>query len=161
MQRVILMMCDSGWKTCHKISQFVEFFHWYPTNRYLEPPTCKNSTENSIWIICKVTSLIMINEKYNFKRVFSPKTTQYKSEEIPTKLLINSYIVSRLDYCKGIYANLPKYQTNRLQSVFNALTRLIIGDSKYWRISEHLRNLYCLKCPERIQHNCAGWCLNS
>lgn len=68
-----------------------------------------------------------------------------------TKMLVNSYVVSRLDYCNGIYANLPKIYTDRLQSVFNAAARLITGVSKYSHISQHLRNLHWLKCPERIQ----------
>jgi hypothetical protein len=68
-----------------------------------------------------------------------------------TKTLINSYVISRLDYCNGIYANIPKFLTNKLQLVFNAAARLITGVSKYSHISEHLKNLHWLKCPERIQ----------
>jgi len=40
---------------------------------------------------------------------------------------------------------------NKLQSVFNAAARLITGVPKYSHISEHLKNLHWLKCPERIQ----------
>jgi hypothetical protein len=64
---------------------------------------------------------------------------------------VNAYVVSRLDYCNGVYANLPKYQMNKLQSVFNAAARLITGVSKFSHISQHLRDLHWLKCPERIQ----------
>ena len=67
--------------------------------------------------------------------------------------LLNVFIVSRLDYCYGINAGLPKSETNRLQTVYNAAARLIFGASRYSNITPLIRDrLHWLRCTERIQY---------
>jgi len=39
--------------------------------------------------------------------------------------LVKSYVISRLDYCNALYANLPKVHLRKLQSVLNACIRFI------------------------------------
>ena len=73
---------------------------------------------------------------------------------IPTStavVLVNSFIVSRVDYCNSLLAGLPICQLDRIQSVLNAAARLIYG----WTSSNHdtdlLRdNLHWLHVPQRI-----------
>ena len=43
------------------------------------------------------------------------------------KTLINSHVMSRLDYCNSIYYGLPNYQLKKLQNVQNRAARLIKG----------------------------------
>ena len=40
-------------------------------------------------------------------------------------VLVNSFIVSRVDYCNSILAGLPTCQLDRIQSVLNATARLL------------------------------------
>ena len=67
------------------------------------------------------------------------------------KTLINSFIISRLDYCNGILVNLPQYQLHRVQSIFNAAARFIYRLDRYSHISDTLQSLHWLKCPERVE----------
>ena len=68
------------------------------------------------------------------------------------KSLVNAFVVSRLDDCNGIYANLSGIHLDRLQSVLNASARLIFEDSRFEHIIQLLRDrLHWLRCPERIQ----------
>jgi hypothetical protein len=66
------------------------------------------------------------------------------------KSLVNAFVVSRLDYCNGLYANLPACQLDRLQSVLNAAARLLFKTSRYTSISPLLHDLHWLRMPERI-----------
>ena len=62
------------------------------------------------------------------------------------KSLVNAFLVSRLDYCNSLYANLPQAQLERIQSVFNGAARLISGASRL----SHVAPLHWLRCPVRI-----------
>ena len=67
--------------------------------------------------------------------------------------LVNASVMSRLDYCNSIYAGLPKSETNRLQTVYNAAARLIFGASRYSHITPLLRDrLHWLWSTEQIQY---------
>jgi hypothetical protein len=68
------------------------------------------------------------------------------------KSLINAFVVSRLDYCNGLYANLPANQLDRLQSVMHAAARLLYKTSRYASVTPLLRDLHWLRMPERIQY---------
>src|SRR6218665_1858895 len=49
---------------------------------------------------------------------------------IPTSaavVLVNSFIVSRVDYCNGVLAGLPTCPLDRIQSVINSAARFIYG----------------------------------
>ena len=58
--------------------------------------------------------------------------------------LVNSFIISRVDYCNSSLAGVPKYQPDRLQSILNMAVRLIFGYSRYDYITPFLRDqLHC------------------
>ena len=50
--------------------------------------------------------------------------------------LVNSFVISRIDYCSSILLGLPKYQQDRLQSVLNVAARLIYGCNRYDHITD-------------------------
>ena len=66
------------------------------------------------------------------------------------KSLINAFVISRLDYCNGLYANLPENQLKRLQSILHAAARLLYKTSRYSSITPLLRKLHWLRMPERV-----------
>ena len=54
--------------------------------------------------------------------------------------LVNSFVISRIDYCNSILWRLPKYQQDRLQSVLNVAARLIYECNLYDHITDLLRD---------------------
>src|ERR1700733_9188686 len=75
---------------------------------------------------------------------------------IPTSTavtLVNSFLVSRVDYCNSLLSGLPTCQLERLQSVLNSAARLIYGRTKSDHVTDLLRdNLHCLRIPQRIAY---------
>src|SRR6218665_4163331 len=66
-------------------------------------------------------------------------------------VLVNSFIVSRVDYYKSILVGLPTCQLDRIQSVLSSAARLIYGRTPSDHITDLLRdNLHWLRVPQRI-----------
>ena len=70
--------------------------------------------------------------------------------EDATKLLINSLIISRVDYCNSLYYNLPNYRLKKLQMILNRAARLVFGVSPREHITPFLINLHWLPVKARI-----------
>ena len=68
------------------------------------------------------------------------------------KILVQAYVISRLDYCNSLFIGLPKYLLMKLQSVQNAAARVVSGAYKYHHITPILYSLHWLKIPQRIQY---------
>ena len=69
------------------------------------------------------------------------------------KTIVNSFIVSRIDYCNALLAGSPKSILNRLQYVLNSAARLLIGGHKYDHVSSAMRDqLHWLRIQQRIQY---------
>jgi hypothetical protein len=68
------------------------------------------------------------------------------------KAVVNSFVISRIDYCNCLLAGAPRYQIDRLQAVMNTAARLIYGVKKFDHIQHVLRDrLHWLPVPKRIQ----------
>ena len=69
------------------------------------------------------------------------------------KTVINSFVVSRIDYCNALLARSRKCVLDWLQYVLNAAARLIIGGHKYDHVSSAMCNqLHWLRIKECIQY---------
>jgi len=69
------------------------------------------------------------------------------------RTIVNSFVISRIDYCNCLLAGAPQYQLNRLQAVMNSAGRLICGLSKFDHISQVLHDrLHWLAVPQRIRY---------
>lgn len=75
--------------------------------------------------------------------------------------VINSLVLSRLDYCVSLFNGVSKTQLRRLQSVLNASARLVFSASRFSPVSPYLRVLRFLPIQARIEqrlsvlaHNC-------
>jgi len=68
------------------------------------------------------------------------------------KTVVNSFVVSRIDYCNSLLAGAPQYQLDRLQAVMNTAARLIHRVGKFDRI-QHLisDHLHWLPVHKRVQ----------
>jgi len=68
------------------------------------------------------------------------------------KTVVNSFVVSRVDYCNSLLAGVPQYQLDRLQAVMNTAARLVLGVSKFDRIRHLLSDcLHWLPVHKRVQ----------
>ena len=67
-----------------------------------------------------------------------------------TKLLVQSLISSRLDYCNSLYYGINKSEINKLQKIQNAAARLVCKRKKYESISDYLKELHWLRVEARI-----------
>jgi len=51
------------------------------------------------------------------------------------KSLVNSFVISRIDYCNSLLTGLPKYVLDRLQRVMNAAARMLCCAGKYSHVT--------------------------
>ena len=80
---------------------------------------------------CRSVYMYMYIRKVNSIRRYLTKDA--------TKLLINSTVLSRLDYCNSSYVGLPQTSTHKLQLAENAAAR-VITDQPYTTASTHHTN---------------------
>lgn len=81
---------------------------------------------------------------YNIRRI-----RKFLSFEA-AKTLIQALVISRLDYCNLVLYGIPAIQTNKLQSVQNAATRLLTNTSRYSHITTVMVELHWLPVKFRI-----------
>src|SRR5664279_4319687 len=62
-----------------------------------------------------------------------------------------AFVLSRLDYCNGVLAGLPKSTLSTLQHVQNAAARSVLGLRPWDHITEALLQLHWLPIEQRIQ----------
>ena len=60
------------------------------------------------------------------------------------KMLVNSLVISRLDYCNSVLYGIPKYQRDKLQRIQNIAARMISGTRSTDHITPVLKNLHWL-----------------
>jgi len=74
------------------------------------------------------------------------------------KTVVNSFVVSRIEYCNSLLAGAPQYQLDRLQTVMNTAARLIYGVGKFDRI-QHLisHRPHWLSVHKRVQFKRVYW----
>ena len=67
-----------------------------------------------------------------------------------TQMLIQSYVVSRLDFCNSLLYGLPKYKIEQLQTLQNAAARIIARCRRKQNTSLLLHQLHWLPVEKRI-----------
>ncbi|KAI4887285.1 hypothetical protein NFI96_007646 [Prochilodus magdalenae] len=82
---------------------------------------------------------------YNIRRI-----RLFLSQEA-TQLLVQSLVISRLDYCNSLLAGLPLRAIRPLQLVQNAAARLIFNLPKFTHVTPLLRSLHWLPVVARIR----------
>ena len=78
--------------------------------------------------------------------------------ECSLKTLISSFLLSRIDYCNSLLANLPITTLNKLQRFQNHAARLVLRKKKRDHITPMLRTLHWLPVSARITYKIAILC---
>ena len=65
--------------------------------------------------------------------------------------LVNSFVISRIDYCNSLLFGLPAYQLHRVQQVLNAAARMIFGGKRQDNITPLLVKLHWLSVVKRVR----------
>ena len=79
------------------------------------------------------------------------KIRKYLTTE-SAKTLTHAFITSRLDNMNSLLVDIPKVQTDRLQSIQHHAARIIKQENKYCHITDHLKDLHWLPIQYRIQY---------
>ena len=66
------------------------------------------------------------------------------------KMLVNSLVISRLDYCNSLLYDIPKYQRDKLQRIQNTAAQMITGARSSDHITPIVRSLRWLPVEARI-----------
>ena len=65
-------------------------------------------------------------------------------------MLVNAFVISRLDNFHSILYGLPKNLTDRVQRVFNCAPKLVTLTKKYDQVTPLLIELHWLSVEQRI-----------
>ena len=65
--------------------------------------------------------------------------------------LVHALIVNKVDYCNSVFIGISGQLQDRLQSVWNAVARLVFSARRSERITPLFRELHWLRVPERIK----------
>ena len=127
----------------------------FQSNNILPSASCRNlgvifdselSLKKHISTVCQ-TSYFQLRQLRQIRSVLDIKSA---------KLLANSLVSSRLDYCNSLYYGLPHCSLNRLQLVQNSLARLVLPSTKrYDHITPVLKKLHWLPISQRITYKIA------
>ena len=66
------------------------------------------------------------------------------------KTIVNSLVVSCLDYCNGLYFGIAERLLNQLQLIQNAAAKAVTGKYKYDHLGEDLNDLHWLEIKKRV-----------
>ena len=65
--------------------------------------------------------------------------------------IINSFVITRLDYCNSLLAGVTESNISKLQKLQNACARMVTGAKRKDHITPILKNLHWLPVKERIK----------
>ena len=92
------------------------------------------------------------------KRIYSIR--RFLTEDA-AKILVTSYILSRLDYCNCILMGKPNSVIQPLQKIQNFAARVVLLSTRHQHSTPLLEKLHWLPISERIKYKVACMCFNA
>ena len=86
---------------------------------------------------------------YNIQRI---KHIHYMLTEESCRILVQSLVISHLDYGNALFIGLPDCDLDKLQWIQNIAAKLILGRGRMDSPSEAMYHLHWLPIRQRIQH---------
>ena len=71
------------------------------------------------------------------------------------KVLVQTLILSRLDYCNSLFLESSKLCIDKLQRLQNMPCRIVYRQHRFFQVTPLMKELYCLKVPDRITYKIA------
>ena len=87
-----------------------------------------------------------------FRLIRNIRKMSYILSKKQLKLVMNSLVVCRLDYCNAIYFGINEKYLNELQMIQNAAAKVVYGLHKHDHLGDTLKNLHWLPIRERINY---------
>jgi len=100
------------------------------------------------WIRCFLSHVnhVISSSFYQLRRIkCSIKVLPFDT----AKSLVNSFVISSIDYCNSLLTGLPNYALDRVQRVMNAAVRMLCRAGKYSHVTSLIRDWLLL--AQRIQ----------
>ena len=103
--------------------------------------------DNNLTFVDQVKTL----KKTSFKTLRNIRKLRYLFDEEQLKLIVNSLIVCKLDYCNSLYYGANQKVIQELQLIQNAAAKVIYGFYKHDHLGDSLQSLHWLPVKYRIQ----------
>ena len=82
----------------------------------------------------------------------SSDNTQVPYSDDVTRMLIHSFVVTRVDYCNSVLSGITVVQTDRVQRILSAAARLLLRIPKFAPVAALIRDhLHWLPATKRIR----------
>ena len=89
-------------------------------------------------------------KKKSFKMIRNICKIRFLLSPAQLKIIVNSLVVSCLDYCNGIYYGISEKLLRQLQLIQNAAAKAVTGKYKYDHLDNDLKELHWLDVRKRI-----------
>ena len=100
------------------------------------------SLENQVNEVVKNCRFVM-RELWQIRKYLTQETT---------KTIVHGTVISRLDFCNGLYINMPSVHIQKLQKIMNEAARLVTLTPRKDHITPVLVSLHWLPIKERIDY---------
>ena len=107
-----------------------------------------------VYIDCELKLSIHVNKivSSSFNTLWNISRIRHHLDCDSTKILVQSLIISKLDYCNSLFLGIPQYNLDKLQWIQNMSCRVIKQLPKSAHITGYLAELHWLKIEERIKY---------
>ena len=93
---------------------------------------------------------IMELKKKSFRTLRNISKIRFLLSQKQLKIIVNSLVVSCLDYCNGLYYGITQNLLRQLQLIQNAACKTVVGKYKYDHINNDLNELHWLNVRKRV-----------
>ena len=147
-----------NWSIPWSIGASLWRFRWIcghgPRKNAKSTQNCQWTAEGHFWLRQDATFQSHVNKTvsscfYQLRRLKSSvKILPFET----AKTWVNSFVISRIDYCNSPLAGAPQYLLNRFQRVMNEAARMLCRCSRGDHVNRIMKErLHWLRIPQRIQ----------